>query len=207
VTALAGLGRRTAMILFTSPPHLNKTMKLAGPLFLLLASCSEATPVAVEPIRPLPAYSGAVVGLFDDGIEPEPPIAGFEPGASPTDSLILRERTELGDWVARVRVVTITSTRSDAGVSWQIALHTLETLAGERPAEADWTLRVSDDGAAAGVLRSLEGRLVERTFIVFLREFAPSEAAGRRELHFHMAGEDQDQLGAVRVAALLAQVR
>jgi hypothetical protein len=26
-------------------------------------------------------------------------------------------------------------------------------------------------------------------------------------LHFHLAGEDRDQLGAVRVAALLAQVK
>ena len=183
-------------------------MKLAAaPILLLLASCSDATPVAVEPIRPLPVYRGAAVGLFDDGIEPQPAIAGFEPGASPADSQILRERTELGDCVARVRVVTITSTRSEAGASWQIALHTLETLAGEGPPEADWSLRVNDNGAAAGVLRALEGRLVERTFIVFLREFAPSAAGERRELHFHLAGEDQDQLGAVRVAALLAQVR
>jgi hypothetical protein len=183
-------------------------MKLVvASLFCLLASCSEPIPVAIAPAAPLPAYGGPAVALFDDGIEPQPSSAGFEPGASPADSQMLRRRTELGDCVARVRIVTVTSTRSDAGASWQIALHTLENLAGDRPADADWTLRVSDDGTAAGVLRALEGRLVDRTFIVFLREFAPSEPGQGHQLHFHLAGEDQDQLGAVRVAALLAQVR
>jgi hypothetical protein len=179
----------------------------AAPLLCLLASCSDAIPVAVEPGRPLPAYRGAAVGLFDDGIDPQPANAGFEPGAAPAETRMVRERTALGDWVGRVRVVTITSTRSGAGGTWQLALHTLETLAGEPLAETDWTLGGRDDGAAAGVMQALEGRLVDRTFIVFLREFAPSEAGERRELHFHLAGEDQDQLGAVRVAALLAQVK
>ena len=182
-------------------------MKLAAGVLLLLASCADATPVAVAPKRLLPPYQGPAIALFDDGIEPQPATAGFEPGASPVDSQILRERTQLGDCVARVRVVTVTSTEGEGGASWQIALHTLETLAGERPAEADWTLQVNDSGVAAGVLRALEGRLVDRPFIVFLREFAPSEARGERQLHFHLAGEDQDQLGAVRVAALLGQVR
>ena len=183
-------------------------MKLVAAMFLVLASCSDAPPVAVAPRHVLPAYQGPAVALFDDGIEPHPAIAGFEPGASPVDSQVLRDRTQLGDCVARVRVVTVTSTTStEGGASWQIALHTLETLAGERPIESDWTLHVNDDGAAAGVLRTLEGRLVDRPFIVFLREFAPSEGKGQRVVHFHLAGEDQDQLGAVRVAALLGQVK
>jgi hypothetical protein len=68
-------------------------------------------------------------------------------------------------------------------------------------------LHVNGDAAAAGVLRSLSGRLVDRPFIVFLREFAPAQGGSGGELHFHLAGEDRDQLGAVRVAALLAQVK
>jgi hypothetical protein len=180
---------------------------VAATLVLLLVSCSSATPVAVEPTHLLPAYRGAAVTLFDDGIDPQPASAGFEPGASPIDSELLRDRTQLGDCVARVRVVTVTSTEGEGGSSWQIALHALENLAGDRRAGTDWTLHVNGDAAAAGVLRSLSGRLVDRPFIVFLREFAPAQGGSGGELHFHLAGEDRDQLGAVRVAALLAQVK
>ncbi len=106
----------------------------AVPMVWLLASCSEATPVAVAPIRPLPAYRGDAVGLFDDGIEPQPARAGLEPGASPADRRALRERTELGDSVGRVRVVTVTSTRGEEGAaSQQIELHTLETSSPAAP--------------------------------------------------------------------------
>jgi hypothetical protein len=179
----------------------------AGPMLALLTSCAEAAPIAVAPGRVLPVYQGPAVALFDDGIEPQPANAGFEPGASQADNRLLRERTELGDCVVRARIVTVTSTQGEAGASWLIGLHALETLAGELPAGTDWTVRVSDGGAAAGVLRSLEGRLIDRPFIAFLREFSPAGGGGGRELHFHLAGEDGDQLGAVRTAALLAQVK
>jgi hypothetical protein len=176
-------------------------------LLLLLASCSSASLVPIEPQRALPAYRGTVVTLFDDGIDTRPPSAGFEPGSSPEDSERVRERTQLGDFVARVRVVTVTSTQSEAGSSWQIGLHTLEPIAGTSPVETDWTLRVDDRGEAASTLRVVGGRLVERPFIVFIRQFAPARGGNESELHFHLAAEDDDQLGAVRVAALLAQLR
>ncbi len=176
-------------------------------MLVILASCSSATLVPVEPRRALPAYEGAAVGLFDDGIDAQPPSAGFGPGSSHEDSERLRERTELGDCVARVRVVTITSTQSEGGASWQVGLHTLETLAGNSPVGADWTLRVDDQGEAANTLRVLGGRLIERPFIVFVRQFARAAGGIGGELHFHLAAEEGDQLGAVRVAALLAQVK
>jgi hypothetical protein len=182
-------------------------MRLPAVLLLSLASCASATLVPIEPKHPLPSYRGPAVTLFDDGIDVQPSSAGFEPGASPADSELLRQRTQLGDCVARVRVVTITSTQSEGGSSWQMGLHTLETLAGDSPVGADWTLRVADRGEAAGTLRVLGGRLIERPFIVFLRRFAGAQPGSEGELHFHLAAEDQDQLGAVRVAALLAQVK
>jgi hypothetical protein len=182
-------------------------MKIPVAIPLLLASCGSSTLVPLEPRHPLPAYRGPALTLFDDGIDTQPPSAGFEPGASPADSERLRERTQLGDCVARVRVVTITSTVSEGGASWQIGLRTLETLAGDPSVGADWTLRVDDRGEAAGALRVLGGRLVDRPFIAFVRRFAREQGGSESELHFHLAAEDQDQLGAVRLAALLAQVR
>jgi hypothetical protein len=182
-------------------------MKLGAAPLLLVLSCSSAIPVAVEPTHPRPAYRGPAVALFDDGIEPQPASAGFEPGDSPVDSALLRDRTQLADSVARVRVVTVTSTEAEGGANWQIGVHTLETLAGGTPAGTDWTLHVAGDAAAAGVLRALGGHLVQRPFILFLRTFAPARGDGGGALHFHLAGEDEDQLGAVRVAALLAQVK
>jgi hypothetical protein len=182
-------------------------MRTVAAILVVLASCSSATLVPVEPQHALPAYEGAAIALFDDGIDTQPPSAGFEPGSSPVDSERLRERTQLGDCVARVRVVTITSTQSEGGASWQIGLHTLETLGGKSAALADWTLRVDDQGEAASTLRVLGGRLIERPFIVFIRRFARAAGGNEGELHFHLAADEGDQLGAVRVAALLAQVR
>lgn len=176
-------------------------------LLLLLTSCSTASLVPIEPQRPLPPYRGTVVTLFDDGIDTRPPSAGFEPGSSPEDSELVRQRTQLGDCVARVRVVTVTSTQSEAGATWQIGLRAIETLAGAPPAGRDWTLRVDEHGEAASTLRVVGGRLVEKPFIAFIRQFAPAHGGQEGELHFHLAAEDDDQLGAVRVAALLAQLR
>ena len=69
---------------------------------------------------------------------------------------------------------------------------------------------------AAGVVRMLEARLVGATFVVFVRTFGhtgdgsdvgASDKEKGAELHFHFAKDDKDELGAVREASLLGEVK
>ena len=98
-----------------------------------------------------------------------------------------------------MRVVTVTSTEAEGGASWQIGVHTLETLAGGTPAGTDWTASRREETPPRGcVCERSGGHLVQRPFILCLRTFAPARGDGGGALHFHLAGEDEDQLGAVR---------
>jgi hypothetical protein len=83
-----------------------------------------------------------VAALFDDGIEPQAVGYALDPGVPPDLDRSLRERTQLGDGVLRVRVVTVSSTNDASGLSWRLELHTLERLAGNRPPPVDLPLDV-----------------------------------------------------------------
>jgi hypothetical protein len=156
-----------------------------------------------------------VTELFDDVIEPA--AVGYQgaiEGGSPRDDAMLRERTQTGDAVVRARVVTVTSGPESQGDGWRIGFRTLETIAGKRPPEGEFTFVVEGKAPAAGIVRMLEARLVGATFVVFVRTFGhagegvdPAPDPGSAELHFHFAKDDKDELGAVREASLLGEVR
>lgn len=178
--------------------------RVAAALIVLLStSCAGVTPGPLVPERRLPQYSGRAVALFDDRIEPQAVGYSLEPTTPPQTDRLLHERTRTGDWVVRARVVSVTSLHTDSGPSWHIGFHTEERLAGDRPRDADFALRVTDADPGAGIVRTFDGRLIGKTFIAFLREFAREDGSGEGDLHFHLAGGDKDELGAVRVAALL----
>jgi hypothetical protein len=178
---------------------------------LLCVCCGGTTEPSRVPASSLPPYSGHDAELFDDAIEAAAAgYGGADQGIAPRADGRLRERTQNGDAVVRARVVTVTSNPSDNGPTWQLGLHTLETIAGKRPPDADFTFRIAETGPAAGIVRALEARLVGTTFVVFVREFrsGPSEGeSGGRELHFHFGKDDPAELGAVREASLLGEVR
>ena len=176
-------------------------------------SDESATP-ALSPSSPLPPYAGRATELFDDTIEPAAVgYGGAEQSRSRKDDAILRERTQTADAVVRARVVTVTSGPEGQGAGWQIRLRTLETVAGKPSPDGEFSFFVASKGPAAGMVRMLEARLVGATFVVFKRQFGPVVGDGgdrdRRglDLHFHFAKDDKDELGAVREAGLLGEVR
>jgi hypothetical protein len=181
----------------------------------LCICCGGADQPVRAPGPALPPYAGRETELFDDVIEPA--AVGYQgaiEGRPPKDDAMLRERTQTGDAVIRARVVTVTSGPESQGDGWRIGLRTLETIAGKRPPEGEFTFVVEGKAPAAGIVRMLEARLVGATFVVFVRTFVPAKetpdpAADRRtaELHFHFAKDDKDELGAVREASLLGEVR
>jgi hypothetical protein len=139
---------------------------------------------------------------------------GADTGGGAKDNALLRERTQTGDAVVRARVVTVTSEPESQGDGWRIGLRTLETVAGKRPPEGEFTFVVQGRAPAAGVMRMLEARLVGATFVVFVRTFGHADDGNDvgaddkgPELHFHFAKDDKDELGAVREASLLGEVK
>jgi hypothetical protein len=149
---------------------------------------------------PLPEYAGHGTELFENGIEPA--AVGYKLGHAtpPGSDSRLRERAQVADVVVHGRVVTVTSKQLESGTSWQIGFQTLEKLAGARSSPEDFTLKVEPTDPAAGIMRSFEARLVGKTVVVFLREFAPSSSAAETVVHFHVAQDDKDEIDAVRAA-------
>jgi hypothetical protein len=183
----------------------------------LCICCGGAEAPARGPTVALSPYAGHATELFDDVIEPGAVgYQGADEGGTPKDNALLRERTQTGDAVVRARVVTVTSGPESQGDGWRIGLRTLETVAGKRPPEGEFTFVVQGKAPAAGVVRMLEARLVGATFVVFVRTFGhtgdgsdvgASDKEKGAELHFHFAKDDKDELGAVREASLLGEVK
>ena len=180
------------------------------------AACGAATSEVRVPERALPAYAGHDAQLFDDAIESD--AVGFDldrapprpqdpsaPASATSGGPLLLERAQAGDAVVRARLTTITSSAGDQG--WQVGFHTIERLAGTGPLAVDFGVLVGPTAPSAGVLRALEGTLVGKTFIVFVREFARGDAAGESSLHFHLTHDGSADVAAVRAAVALEQVR
>jgi hypothetical protein len=170
---------------------------------LLSTACAAPTLPATAPAGAMPAYGGRGAELFDDAIEPL--VSGFTMAPTMPAELDpeLRERILAGDHVVRARVVTVTTQRAAGGAGWQIALHTLERLAGRSSPDADFTIDVAPTVPAAAVLRVFEDRLVGAEVIAFDRAFARRD--GSAEQHFHVTPVGEDRLRAVRSVALLVQ--
>jgi hypothetical protein len=149
----------------------------------------------------LPAYEGHATELFDDGIGAQAFGTGVELIVSPLERQLVRERTHLGDGVVRVRVVSVTAAQEESGPRWFIGLHAVERLAGERPLPDNFTVLVTGDAPGARLLRDLDGQIIGRHLVAFLREFASTEGK-EGELHFHLASDAQDEVDAVRVSSL-----
>jgi hypothetical protein len=157
-----------------------------------------------------PPYASHAAELFDDVIEPE--AVGYDLDRAPTpmtpmNSNRLRERAQVGDAVVRAHVTTVTSKDEDTGQTWQIGLHTIETLAGSRSPPADFTVQIQNNGPSAGIVRAFEGRLIGKTFVAFVREFAAPGIGGDTDLHFHLAPDARPELAAVEAAVRMDQVR
>lgn len=175
---------------------------------MLVVACGGGTPGATGPERPLPPYTGHAAELFDDAIEPI--AVGYpDAAANPAADTRLRERTQTGDAVVRARVMTVTSKEEDSGRSWQMGFHTVNRLGGAGPLDTDFALSVGPHDPAAGIVKAFESRLVGKTFVVFVREFAHEGAppGERGDLRFHVAPDSPDEQQAVNAAILAQEVR
>ncbi len=173
-------------------------------LALLGAGCgSGKDPNA--PSRPLPTYAGRAAELFDDGIEPAAVGLDFDKSYLPKSDPLLRERTQLGDAVVRVRVSTVTAKNDGPASTYQIGLQVLEKLTGEHPPPAKFTVQIDKTSEAHGIMKNFESRLVGYLFVAFVREFVRPD--GDRDIHFHLTPDTKEVRAAVTDAATLAGIQ
>lgn len=181
--------------------RLGLALGLAVPL-LFLAGCGSSNEASA---RPVTAYAGRQADLFDDTIEPAAVGLDFDKGYAPRVDKTLRERTQTGDAVLRVRVQTVTAKKDGPEANYQLGLHTVEKLAGKNPPPVDFTIDIGKQSESIGILKNFESRLVGYAFVAFVREF--SRPDGERELHFHLAPDTKEVKAAVADAMLLGELK
>jgi hypothetical protein len=154
------------------------------------------------PSRPLPSYAGHATELFDDAIDAR--AVGLElegQGMSPRSDTLLRERTQVGDAVMRVRIDTVSSHGDGVSERYDLGLRVLDKIAGAQDVPAEFTVRVDKNSPSVGIVKSFQERLGGKIFIAFLREFVRPD--GDTESHFHLSRDGKDVEAAVREAAAL----
>jgi hypothetical protein len=155
--------------------------------------------------RPLPTYGGRAAELFDDAIEPAAVGLDFDRSYTPKSDAMLRERTQLGDAVVRVRVSTVTAKNDGPTPLYSISLLTVEKLAGDHPPPASFTVQIDKTSEAHGIMKNFESRLVSYPFVAFVREFVRPD--GDHDIHFHLAPDTKEVRAAVVNAVALAGLR
>jgi hypothetical protein len=169
----------------------------------LLALCACGGPAAEGRLA---QYSGRAAELFDDVIEPRAVGLELDVASTPRSDPTLRERTQVGDAVVRVRIDTVTAFGYGGKMRHQLVFQTLEKLAGERPPPPTFTVTMEDESPSAGIVRNLESRLGGKSFIAFVRAFgaAGSAEGGEKQYHFHLAPDSKDVRDAVAEAVVFA---
>jgi hypothetical protein len=159
------------------------------------------------PKGPLPTYSGHAVDLFDDTIEPAAAGLQLDEGTAPAADPVLRERTQVSDAVARVKVTTVTTKVEDTGTSYQMTLRTLEMLTGKNPPPPEFSVTIPQGSTSAGIMKNQGQTFVDggKTFLCFVRAFVRPD--GDTDLHFHIATDAPDEIKAVRDAAAQQELR
>lgn len=155
----------------------------------------------------MPAYGGHEAQLFDDTIEPGAAGLELDKGLAPSEDPLLRERTQVGDAVARVKMTTVTTKNEETGTSYQIGLRTLQVLTGKNPPPAEFQVTLPNGSESSGIMKNQGQQFVEqgKTFVAFLRSYA--RADGEPEIHFHLAPDAADEIKAVRDAAAQQELR
>ncbi|MBX3208109.1 MAG: cobalamin ABC transporter substrate-binding protein [Labilithrix sp.] len=184
--------------------RVGKTMAAGVLASSLGLGCGGGTE-ASDPSRQLAPYSGRQADLFDDSIAPAAVGLDFDRGYAPRLDKTLRERTQVGDAVLRVRVSTVTAKTDGPDAMYQLGLHTVEKLAGKHPPPVDFTVQINKASESHGIMKNFESRLVGYAFIAFVREFA--HPSGDREVHFHLAPDTKDVKAAVGDAMLMGELR
>jgi hypothetical protein len=149
-------------------------------------------------------YEGRFVELFDDAIEGSAVGLGIRTAASVRGDSVLRERAHVADGVVVVRVKTVTTKVEGGATAYVLQLEPYQRLGGKKPPSEVFDVRFDKSTLGYGIARSFEGRLVGKTFIAFVRQFA--NAKDDVAYHVHLAPSAPDVEAAVKEAVILDEL-
>lgn len=156
-------------------------------LAAFVSGCGPSTPA----LRPLPAYSGRMAALFDDGIDATAVgLTGDRKAYQPKYDPDFRERAQTADGVVVVKVTTVSAKAESSGTSYVLGCHVEKKLAGAHPPADTFELHVASGGPASGILKNLDSKVVGMRFVAFVRAFVRPD--GDAETHFHFAADSKD---------------
>jgi hypothetical protein len=167
-------------------------------LALSALACGGPESGANSPSRPLPAYTGHDVELFDDGIDPKAVGLDYDGALDPRLDTKFRERAQISDAVLRAKVDTVTVRGEGPAARYDIAFKTIEKLNGENAPPADFTLHIEEANPSSGIVRTMQTTLGGKGFVTFVREF--KRADGEAEWHFHLSADTKEAVSAARDA-------
>lgn len=169
-------------------------------LFFLAIAVVATSACGGTKARPLSPFVGAEAQLFDDALEPGAVGLDLEQPKSPIRDVAFRDRVKASDAVVRVRIATVTEKNDGVGRSvYELNVRIMETIWGAYPPKQESvSLLVTSTGGAYGVVKALEGRLIGKDMLVFLKRFSVPDGEG--EYHFHATADSELVRKAVREA-------
>lgn len=172
----------------------------------LACACGPAPGAKTAQPKAAPAYSGRPAALFDDSIEPAAVGLDMERDYNAKADKTLRERALAADGIFRARLSTVTKKNESNGSTYELALRSVEKLAGRTPSTGDsFLVNVQPASPALGIIRSFEARLVGKEFIAFVKTF--SKEGGETEIHVHLAPASNEVRAAISDAVALEAVQ
>jgi hypothetical protein len=151
----------------------------------------------------LPRWEGHAREVFDDNIDPAAVGLTME-GASPRSDAHLRERAQMADVVARVRVQTVTVDSIGDQKTYHLGLQVgVPTLTEAKVPDRNFELSIKPTSGAFGIARSFDARLRGQTFVGFIKRYSDD---GDVALHWHLAPDTAEVAAAVKEAVVLREI-
>jgi len=178
---------------------------LAGCLTAGLSGCdSTPSPTSPAAVAGLPRWEGHAQQVFDDNIDPAAVGLSME-GASPRTDPFLRERSQTGEVVARLRVQTVTVDSVGDQVTYHLGVQVgVPTLTEAKLPDRTFELSIKSSSQAFGIAKAFDARLRGATFIGFLHRFASE--GGEAEVHWHLSPDTAEVATAVKDAVALREL-
>jgi hypothetical protein len=187
-----------------SSRHRAPRLLLAASLAAFAPACEAVpTPSAPTPQR-LPAWQGHAQEVFDDGIDPS--AVGLALDAfSPRLDRALRERAQMGEIVARVRVQTVTIDSVGEQSSYHLGLQIgVPPLAEPKIPDRSFELSIRPNNRSYTIVKAFESRLRGSTFVGFLHRFQGE--GGEAEVHWHLSADTAEIAAAIKEAIALREL-
>lgn len=165
----------------------------------------EANPAGKTPqAASLPPWDGRARQVFDDNIDPAAVGLSME-GPSPRSDPLLRERAQMAEIAARVRVQTVTVDQVGDQRTYHLGVQIgVPTLTPAKIPDRTMELVIRPSSGAFGIAKAFDSRLRGQTFIAFLHRFSRDD--GETEVHFHLSPDTAEVAAAVKESVVLREI-